>query len=65
MFTTKAIELLEKGEDFELREQACEQIDKITAKSYKGEIGWGDFVDEIRKIINETERLGEKYWDYD
>lgn len=58
----KEKELLKQGEDYATRERICIGLKEIIKKSRDGEIGWGDFLGEVRQQMDEMETLCQMYW---
>lgn len=54
---TYIIKQLQKGDDYPLRDRVSILIKEVIDKSYKGEIGFGDFVGEIRNILDNMETI--------
>lgn len=58
----KIIQELKIEVDVELRYQMTIAIKEVLEKSNEGEIGWGDFIGEIRNILDLGEELAKNNW---
>lgn len=54
--------LLKQGEDWLFRFHATVALYAIIKQSENGEIGWGGFIEQIREVANEMERIGKDNW---
>lgn len=54
---TREIQMLKQGNDLEMRNTAIKEITGVFDKSDKGELGHGDFIGEIRHILDRMERI--------
>jgi hypothetical protein len=53
----QAIKELKKGNDTSIRLYFSECIEDVINKSNEGEIGWGDFIGEIRHNLDGMEKI--------
>ncbi len=56
------IEALKQGDDYPIRILYANEIRKVFAESGRGEIGWGDFIDNIRASLDSMEEVCSVYW---
>lgn len=59
---TKEIQNLKNGDDSTIRQTTIQEITEIFDKSDKGEIGHGDFIGEIRHILDRMELIYKDNW---
>lgn len=62
----EVFELLEKGEDWGLREWGSQKLEKVIERSRAGEITYPDFLHTVKEVADEMEALKSNYgeWSY-
>jgi hypothetical protein len=63
MHKDEIIKDLKNGVDENLRESMCRKIWRVIAKSRAGEIGWVEYIKEVRDILAEAELLAKDNWE--
>lgn len=53
---------LEKGNDTLIRELYANKIEKVLIASAQGKIGWGEFIQYIKTLLNGMENICNKHW---
>jgi len=58
----KAIKLLEQGDDSLIRQIYSDKIEAVLQASDRGEIGFIDFIQNVRALLNDMDSICGKHW---